>query len=215
MLEADIAFGTQSLREIKAILEGPRFRTVRTIQFIHSGPDEVTFRKIQDAANHVIDHINYGLKYVDGFYHRVRTNTRRTIHPITNPVVQRVMDEKQGSIACYGDTPKSVGQVSRFGMAWWDDKQEIKTVRIFGDRIHLNCPHPEVPRLIPFGQEPYYIVFETKDPYHCLKCRTPLKTGEGIWIGTAFVCNGCKYQTDSGFLPGINRVLSKKKRRHT
>lgn len=131
------------------------------------------------------------------------------------------LTKRDGIIDSYGELPNHKEQVSRLAIAWWEESFQksdgLKHVRILADCIQLLIKFPAVPIIIPFGIEPYFMVFPTKHPYHCLKCRDRLEIGKGLWqdspepVGGHFLCPSCKYEHDNGFRPGIRQ----RKVRHT
>lgn len=204
--------GRQSIKTLKNMLTGNSFRTVRTCQVLLDGePCEVEFAKVKSSAEFVIAHLNWNTQYIAGRYEKRRPKARRTVGiPICADAVQKVLDAPEGMIECYGELPKDVGQVSRFGIAWWSNDTHHKYIRFFGDRVHLNFKHPAVPRLFSFGQHPYHVLFECNDPFHCLRCRKDLKMGQGKWQNNSFICDDCEYEQETGFRPGINKLRKKK-----
>ena len=180
------------------------WKLIRQAQLFLEG-NGIDFDSVKGTVAGLREHINYNLamKLELANSPKVifkRPKARRTIAPISDAAIKMVLNQPEGIHEFYGDVPITVGQVSRFVIAWWQNKEGYKYIRFFGDRIHLKKPYPEVPRLVPFGQKPYYVVFETDDPLHCLKCKSAFtKEGEGIWTGTDFVCIDCKYEIDTGF----------------
>lgn len=108
-------------------------------------------------------------------------------------------------------------QISRIGIAWWTDQNGLrKTIRIFGDRIRLTEDFISVPAMsCPI--DTYNLVYPESEahPDHCSKCRRRLKTRnsdtkeflQGVHLDNPprFLCEICKYQLDTGFLPVSRR----------
>jgi hypothetical protein len=149
---------------------------------------------------------------------------RRTVK-IDDGSLKRVLSTHEGLHEFYGDTSwlktthsptenkvemqVKVGQVSRLAIAWWTDPQNtVRTIRIFGDRIHLKVAHPVTPRLVSFGLNPYNAVYPNTEVRndHCGRCKKRFYNQvESYYLEDppTFLCGDCKYHYDSGgLLPG-------------
>jgi len=185
------------------MLLGEAYRTVRNYSVNAEGDSyDLSYSKIKAGAEYVI-------RYINGD----RSKSRRKVGlPISDDAVDRIIGDCQGLIECYGDLPKTVGQISRFGIVWWATDDNYKYIRFFGDRIHLNYPHPAPPRLFSFGEQPYHLLFQCDDPFHCLKCRKTLRMGEGRWRNNSFICDACLYEQETGFRQGLDKLRKKRAR---
>lgn len=105
-------------------------------------------------------------------------------------------------------------KISRIAIAWWTDPEGLrKTIRIFGDRILLTTPHIVAPSLIDSWGHIYNLVYPESEahPDHCSKCKKRLRNSQahtqdflaGVHVENPprFLCEICKYQLDTGFLP--------------
>jgi hypothetical protein len=166
--------------------------------FLHG--DSLTKGEVEQTAKLVLERIN-----------NVRQGTRTKIKRRSNKPddLDMVIDIPEGTLEDYGDLPTACGQMSRFAVAWWADNEKFKHVRFFGDRIHVQTKLVSIPRLIPFGQEPYFVVFPANDPMHCLGCRAALPMGKGIWRHDHFICEACSYQEEMGLRPAVGRTKKK------
>lgn len=171
--------------------------------------DSISFNDVMSASIKVLDSINGNS--IQG----------RVEYP-DDEAIESLLKSEVGICAFYGAIPKkSKGQTSRFAIAWWTDSNSFKHLRVFGDRICCNQPigikYVEVPRLYPFGQESYHLIYPANHSY-CINCKCNLKKGEGNWhkgnakinlkkltpeekepIFGYFLCNSCQYEEDTGF----------------
>lgn len=176
------------------ISDEPEFRIVRDhSEFLAGSEGQIRIHKVHEKVDSILRYINKN----------VTAKLRRTalIRPDN---LEQILQLRSGIIESYGDLPVKTGQLSRFVVAWWAN-EESRYIRFLGDRIHVKRPLVMVPRLVPFGQDPYRIVFLGKDIWHCQKCNVTLKAGEGVWHGDHFLCDSCQYQAESGFRPAVGR----------
>jgi hypothetical protein len=158
-----------------------------------------------------IDVINSNVDEVIKTINQLDSEKTCVFNPPTD-VIKSVSSEYEGIYFSNGVLPHKEESVSRFAMAWWSDVlNDIKHLKIFGDRICCHIDYVATPSLFPFGLDPFHVVYPSKRPYECNSCKCSIDFLTSNWNeGEFFLCNNCQYESDSGFKSGFERLNKNK-----